>query len=139
MASKLSLTDGPKEPCLWRMTIGDLIKERAAGLKTKTAVIIPWQKFRCTYGQLAERSRLVSLALLHYGLRHGDCVGIMAGNRFEYIDVFLGASRIGCPVVLLNNTYSPSELLNAAKGSCKLLWRSSFIQKHLGCDSKLTG
>jgi acyl-CoA synthetase (AMP-forming)/AMP-acid ligase II len=45
----------------------------------------------------------------------------MAGNRYEYIDIFLGATNIGCPVVLLNNTYSPVELLNATKQSCKCL------------------
>lgn len=115
---KSSLIYGATEPALWHKTIGDLIKEQASGSGGhRPAVIVPWQNFRSTYGELAARSRLVALSLLHHGLRHGDRIGVMAGNRYEYIDIFVGAARIGCPVVLLNNTYSPSELLNACKRS----------------------
>jgi acyl-CoA synthetase (AMP-forming)/AMP-acid ligase II len=52
------------------------------------------------------------------GLQLGDCVGIMAGNRYEYIEVFLGGGRLGCPVVVLNNTYTPDELIRAVRQSC---------------------
>ncbi|KAJ4983157.1 4-coumarate-CoA ligase [Stagonosporopsis vannaccii] len=39
----------------------------------------------------------------------------MAGNRIEYIEFFLAAARIGCPLVVLNNTYSAAELITALK------------------------
>ena len=117
-----SVLYGPKTPDLWHKTIGQLIKEQASQNGHRTALIVRWQSFRSTYAELADRARRVSLALLNHGLRHGDCVGVMAGNRYEYIDVFLGAAGIGCPVVLLNNTYSPDELLNACRQSCKSLF-----------------
>lgn len=63
---------------------------------------------------------MVAKGLLRAGLKHGDCVGIMAGNCYQYIEVFLGAGRIGCPVVVLNNTYTPAELLVALDSSCKV-------------------
>lgn len=114
---------GARDPPLWHKTIGQLIREKASQCGDRTAVIVPWQRFRSTYRELLDRSRQVSLALLNRGLRHGDCVGVMAGNRYEYIDIFLGSTNIGCPVVLLNNTYNPVELVNASKQSCKYLFR----------------
>jgi acyl-CoA synthetase (AMP-forming)/AMP-acid ligase II len=33
--------------------------------------------------------------MLEMGLRKGDCVGVMAGNCYQYIEVFLGGGRIG--------------------------------------------
>ena len=116
---KVALLSGAKEPALWHKTIRQLVEEQAEQHGNRTAVIVPWQSFRSTYSELADRSREVSRALLDRGVRHSDCVGVMAGNRHEYVDIFLGAASIGCPVVLLNNTYNPDELLNASKQSCK--------------------
>ncbi|KAH8173958.1 AMP-binding enzyme domain-containing protein [Sarocladium implicatum] len=122
-----ALLYGAKEPPLWEITIGQLIRDKASQYHDRTAVIIPWQGFRSTYGELLTRCRRVSRALLRHGLRHGDCIGVMAGNRYEYIDIFLGATNIGCPVVLLNNTYSPVELLNATKQTCKIVFIAASI------------
>lgn len=115
----LAILSGAKEPALWHKTVGQLVQEQAEQHGGRTAVIVPWQSFRSTYTELAERSRKVSRALLNHGVRHGDCVGVMAGNRYEYVDIFLGAASIGCPVVLLNNTYNAEELLKASKQSCE--------------------
>lgn len=46
-------------------------------------------------------------------------MGIIAGNCYQYIELFLGAARIGCPYVVFNNTYSPDELKNAVLASGK--------------------
>jgi acyl-CoA synthetase (AMP-forming)/AMP-acid ligase II len=46
-------------------------------------------------------------------------VAIMAGNRVEYIDFMLGAARIGCPLVVVNNTYTPKELISALERTCQ--------------------
>lgn len=70
-----------------------------------------------TFQHLAERSKLLAKAMLEAGLKHGDCVGIMAGNRYEYIETLLGAARIGCPFVVFNNTYTAPELCAALKVS----------------------
>ncbi|CAK7235925.1 hypothetical protein SBRCBS47491_009462 [Sporothrix bragantina] len=51
--------------------------------------------------------------LLGFGLKHGDVIGIMAYNRYEYIETFLAGGRIDCPVVLMNNMFSPVELEHA--------------------------
>jgi acyl-CoA synthetase (AMP-forming)/AMP-acid ligase II len=92
---------------------------------------IPWQNCRLSYRQLSERSKSLAKSMLEAGLQHGDCVGIMAGNCYQYIEVFLGAGRIGCPVVVLNNTYSPAELSNAASASCTFVHFLSQFFAHL--------
>ena len=115
----LSLISGHQEPSLWKTNFGDMVKAQAAKYSSRPAVVVPWQSFRMSYAELADRSGQVAVTLLDLGLQRGDCVGIMAGNRHEYIEIALGAFRIGCPVVLLNNNYSPGELLNAVNISCE--------------------
>ena len=88
--------------------------------------------------------------MLGMGLRHGDSVGIMAGNCYQYIEVFLGGARIGCPVVVLNTTYTPAELERAVRTSCESSmrvcfwkynnWHSISLQACLSCyQHRLSG
>ncbi|CAG8076691.1 unnamed protein product [Penicillium olsonii] len=128
MDTNLALVHGAKEPQLCLKTMRDLIDDQAAQYGDRPAVIFPWQSVRLSYRQLADRSKVLAKAMLEMGLQHGDCVGIMAGNCYQYIEVFLGGARIGCPVVVLNNTYTSAELLNAVKNSsCKLIFHSTSI------------
>ena len=120
MASQPALVYGPQDPPLCTKTLGALIDELAIRFGDQPAVVVPWQSVRLSYRDVAERSLIVSKALLSTGcIRRGDCVGIMAGNCYQYVEVFLGAARIGCPVVVLNNTYTPDELRNAVSISCR--------------------
>lgn len=115
-----SLVYGPKKPALCTKPLGTIIDEQVSRFGDRSAVIVPWQSVRLSYRQLADRSRILSKAMLATGwLQRGDCIGIMAGNRYEYIEIFLGAARIGCPVVVLNNMYTPAELENAVRTSCE--------------------
>lgn len=104
---------------LWNKTLGFLIEEQSQQYGDQIAVSFPWQQVRMTYRQLAYRSQLVANSLIRAGLQTGDRVGIMAGNCYQYIEMFLGSGRIGCPIVVLNNTYSPLELLRAVSLSRK--------------------
>lgn len=110
MSLPLSLVHGPRSPPLWNKTLADLIHEQESKYADREAVVVPWQSTRLTYSRLGQRSALLAKALLGGGFKRGDCVGIMAGNCYQYIEVFLGAARIGCPVAVFNNTFSPREL-----------------------------
>jgi non-ribosomal peptide synthetase component F len=109
----LALVYGRTDVPLWKKTLGDVIDEQAEQYGSKVAAVFPWQNHSLSYLQLAQRSRLVARAMLSMGLQHGDCVGILAGNCYQYLEVFLGGARIGCPVVVLNTTYSSTELKSA--------------------------
>lgn len=116
-----SLVYGPTTEPLWNITLGALIEKQAARYGNRTAVVFPRQNIRRTYNDLLVRSGLVGKALIEQGLEPGDCVGIFAGNCCEYVEVFLGAGAIGCPVVVLNAGYTPTELRDAVlySGKCK--------------------
>lgn len=115
----LSFVSGPRSPALCEDTLGDLIGQQAARFGGRTAVVVSWQGRRITYNDLARRSEEVAKAMLARGLKHGDNIAIMAGNCYQYIETFLAAARIGCPFVVLNNTYTPKELLTALKVTCE--------------------
>jgi acyl-CoA synthetase (AMP-forming)/AMP-acid ligase II len=123
MEPKIALVQGSTEPALWFETLGSFIDKQAAQYEDRVAAVFPWQSVQLSYRQLADRSKILAKAMLETGLRKGDCIGIMAGNCYQYIEVFLGGGGIGCPVVVLNNTYIPGELMgelmSAVQKSCK--------------------
>ncbi|KAJ0371548.1 hypothetical protein COL26b_009639 [Colletotrichum chrysophilum] len=130
-----SLVFGPKNPPLLEKTLGSVIQDQAKAYGDRTAVVVPWQSTRLTYKDLADRSKITAKGLLELGLKRGDCVGIMAGNCYQYIELFLGAARIGCPFVVLHNTYSPDELSSAVLHSdCKAV----FMASQIGSNSLLS-
>ncbi|KAJ9606279.1 hypothetical protein H2200_009240 [Cladophialophora chaetospira] len=129
-SSSMSFVSGPTTPALWEDTLGGLINRQAINYGDHTAAMFSWQQnHRLSYRDLATRSEAVAKSLLARGLKHGDNIAIMAGNRYEYIQTFLGAARIGCPFVVLNNTYTAKELISALNvTSCKLLFIASNIR-----------
>ncbi|QLI67972.1 Acyl-CoA ligase sidI [Metarhizium brunneum] len=125
--TNLSIVAGATDNPLWTMTLGELIETQAKCYGGRTAVVFPWQNISRTYHSLSLRSKLIAKALLAAGLQHGDCVAITAGNCYQYIEVFFGAARIGCPVVVLNSTYTPTELQRAVSFSeCKIIFAAQF-------------
>jgi acyl-CoA synthetase (AMP-forming)/AMP-acid ligase II len=109
----LALVQGPSEPPLWSVSLESVLNEKAEEHDKKPAVIFPWQNKELSFAQLRQRGQLVAASLLRAGAQHGDCVGIIAGNRYEYLEVFVGGALIGCKVLVLNNTYRPWELQHA--------------------------
>lgn len=114
---KLSIVHGAEEPALWSQTLGQLIEEQATQYGDRTALVTPWQDKRLSFRQLADSSQVLATAMVQAGLRLGDCIAVLAGNRYEYIQVFLAGARIGCPVLPLNNAYTPAEVLRALQRS----------------------
>ncbi|KAI9146711.1 Acyl-CoA ligase sidI [Paramyrothecium foliicola] len=113
---------------LCEQTLGQVIDEQARRFHDREALLVPWQSQRLTFGDLRERGIRVSKALLAAGLRHGECVAVMAGNCHEYIEAFLGGARLGCPVAVINNTFSPDDLQWALdRIDCRLLFISAKI------------
>lgn len=115
----LSFVSGPQTPELWTESLGSLVEKHATQFRGNNAAIFSWQEHRLTYDDLASRSRILAKSMLANGLRHGDCIAIMAGNCYQYVETFLAAARIGCPFVVLNNTYTAKEFTTALAATCK--------------------
>jgi non-ribosomal peptide synthetase component F len=117
---KLSIVHGPEETSLLFITLGDLLEEQSAIRGDKECLVVPWTGARWTYSQLRAQSRTLAKGLLALGVRHGDRIGILAGNCEEYVAVFFAAGYVGAILVVLNSTYTASEVHHALKHSGKL-------------------
>lgn len=121
MSPAKALVSGPGTPRLWEQTLGDLIQQQKTKYGDHAAAVFSWQQNHIlSYDDLSNRSEMLARSMLARGLKHGDNIAIMAGNCYQYIEVFLASARIGCPLDVLNNTYTSKELVSALKLTCKL-------------------
>jgi fatty-acyl-CoA synthase len=63
-----------------------------------------------TYLELAERARRYSRWALAQGMAKGDVVGLLMPNRPEYLAIWLGVTRVGAVVALLNTNLAGQSL-----------------------------
>lgn len=126
---RLSHLHGPADPPLVDLTLGELLELQTYQYGTKECLVIPWTGARWTYNELNQQSSSLAQALLDMGVGAGDRVGIMAGNCEQYAAVFFAAAKIGAILVILNNTYTPTEAIYGLSFSgCKVF----FTTRHIG-------
>lgn len=125
---KLSVLHGPADPPLVDLTLGELLELQTYQHGTKECIVIPWTGARWTYHDLNQQSSSLAHALLDMGIGVGDRVGIMAGNCEQYAAVFFAVAKIGAILVILNNTYTPTEAMYGIKFSdCKVFFTTQTI------------
>lgn len=128
---QLSIVEGPTQPELLDITLGELLTLQALQYSDYECLVFPWTGARWTYGDLKDEADRLARGLLAMGIQKGDRIGIMAGNCEQYISVFFAAARVGAILVVLNNTYTPSELYYALNHSeCRLLFMTPRIGRH---------
>lgn len=125
---KLSLLHGPVDPPLVDLTLGELLELQTYQHGNQECVVIPWTGARWTYNELNSQSSALAQSLLDLGIGVGDRVGIMAGNCEQYAAVFFAVAKIGAILVILNNTYTPTEAMYGLKFSdCKVFFTTPRI------------
>ncbi len=93
------------------MLAGDLLGERARLTPTKTALVCVPSGERFTYAELEARATLAARALREgLGLARGERVGLLAGNRVEFLDLFFGVAKAGLVLVPLGTRLTPHEV-----------------------------
>ncbi|KAJ5625290.1 AMP-dependent synthetase/ligase [Penicillium lagena] len=128
---QLSIVEGPTQPELLDITLGELLTLQALRYGDYECLVFPWTGARWTYRDLKDEADRLARGLLAMGIQKGDRIGIMAGNCEQYISVFFAAARVGAILVVLNNTYTPSELYYALNHSeCRLLFMTPRIGRH---------
>ncbi|KAI0165550.1 hypothetical protein GGR57DRAFT_489211 [Xylariaceae sp. FL1272] len=121
---------GPVDPPLVDLTLGELLDLQCLHHGTQDCIVTPWTGARWTYNELNQQSSQLARALISIGIDVGDRVGIMAGNCEQYAAVFFAVARIGAILVILNNTYTPTEAQYALKFSdCKVFFTTKNIGK----------
>lgn len=89
-------------------TIPQLLLEQAARHPLREALVDSTRRF--TYAQLLDEVNRVARGLLALGIRRGDHVAILMGNRAEWLLSFLAVQQIGAVSVGLNTWSSPREM-----------------------------
>ncbi|KAL2854072.1 hypothetical protein BJX68DRAFT_38735 [Aspergillus pseudodeflectus] len=130
-SQQLSIVYGPTEPELLDVTLGELLTLQSLQYGDYECLVFPWTGARWTYADLNDEADRVARGMLAMGIKKGDRVGIMAGNCEQYISIFFAAARVGAILVVLNNTYTPSELYYALDHTdCRLLFLTPRINRH---------
>jgi fatty-acyl-CoA synthase len=106
----LSYVHGASAQPLLGDTIGDQLKQTAARLGDREALVSRAQNYRATWSQLWHETGRVARGLLALGVQKGDRVGIWSPNRYEWTLLQLGSARIGAILVTINPAYRASEL-----------------------------
>ncbi|KAJ5676467.1 AMP-dependent synthetase/ligase [Penicillium maclennaniae] len=126
-----SLVAGPRQPELLDITLGELLTLQALQYGDYECLVFPWTGARWTYASLKDEAERLARGMLAMGIQKGDRIGVMAGNCEQYIAVFFAAALVGAILVVLNNTYTPSELYYALNHSeCRLLFMTPRIGRH---------
>lgn len=89
-------------------TLGALLDEIAAVRPQADAVV--FRRQRWSYAELAARVDELARALLASGVRRGDRVAVLVGNRPEWLLTLFAASRVGAITVGISTFSTPREL-----------------------------
>jgi len=111
-------------------TIMDMLGRTAASFPDKEALVSAEE--RVTYREFAERVEKVAGNLSDiYGIRKGDRVALLIGNRIEFALLVFACARIGAIAVILNTRLKEEELsymLNHS-GASLLLFDGESVDK----------
>ncbi|MEV6968256.1 AMP-binding protein [Hamadaea sp. NPDC051192] len=97
------------------LSIANGIREFARATPNAVAVIDGDR--RLSYAQLDDRSSRLATALLAAGLRTGDRVALLLGNRLEYCEIAAGLAKAGLVMVPLNPRLTAPEIAFIAEHS----------------------
>lgn len=126
--SRPSLFHGPAFPPLLDQTLGKFLDAQCELFGLRECIIIPQTGTRWTYHDIKEQSASLARYLLSRNIKPGERVAIFAGNCAEYVAVFFACMRVGALLVILNNTYTPSEATSALRfTNSKILFAATQI------------
>ncbi|KAB8204615.1 acetyl-CoA synthetase-like protein [Aspergillus parasiticus] len=121
----LSIVQGPREPPLCHLTLGQLIDQQSERFGSKDAIIVPWSGARLSFQVLRQHTQDLAKGLLAMGIGRGDRVAIFSGDDERFADLVIAVARIGAVLVVLNKTFTFLECDMVNFGS------TSFLIQHI--------
>src|SRR5207344_2398499 len=65
---------------------------------------------RCTYADIARRSKQVAKALTALGVKPGDRIGTLAWNGYRHMELYFGVSGMGAVLHTINPRLFPEQV-----------------------------
>jgi long-subunit acyl-CoA synthetase (AMP-forming) len=84
---RLSVIRGPSDPPLLNLTFGELTRRQSRKHANEVALISQHQNEVITYSQLHRYSDDLAAGMIALGIKKGDRVAVLLGNRSEYVHV----------------------------------------------------
>jgi len=110
LAEGQSYASGETDQPLIKETVGKLFDDVAVRLADHEALVSRHENLKLTYEELRTRVDEFALALLGFGVRKGDRVGIWSPNNSAWIIAQFGTAKIGAILVNINPAYRVQEL-----------------------------
>jgi len=120
-------------------TLPQIIEERAGTSGDAPALLSDGESF--SYRQLAGRAARYSRWALEQDIAHGDVVGLLMPNRPEYMAIWLGISRVGGIVALVNTHLTGRALASAVNTAAPrhLIVEASLVEQVGMVEHELAG
>lgn len=96
---------------LGRMVVGDMIVTAATRFPDRPAFVCAGTGRRFTFRQTNERCNRLANGLAGLGLRKGDVVAFLAGNRAELPEIYFALAKSGIVGIPLNYRLAPAEIV----------------------------
>ena len=88
--------------------VADLFEAVVDNIPTREAIVLGRQ--RLTFADLDKRANKAAHLLEQLGVKSGEHIGIYAYNCIEWIEVMIGAYKIGAVPININYRYVEAEL-----------------------------
>jgi acyl-CoA synthetase (AMP-forming)/AMP-acid ligase II len=111
------------------MLMGDGLRRNAHKLPVKVAAIDRFR--RITYSELNARANRLAHGLLSLGVKCGDAVAIMVGNRIEHLEIIFATAKIGALAIPLDIKWKALEL-----GSVLAFFKPSLLMLQEDCAAE---
>ncbi len=110
MAHGFSYAHGASATPLLGETIGANLRRTVDQHPDAEALVVRSQQVRLTYADFWEQTTRMARALIAFGVKRGDRVGIWSPNRYEWVIIQYATARVGAILVNINPAYKTSEL-----------------------------
>lgn len=102
------------------LNIGDIFRQRVAKHPNKICFVFEDKEW--TFAQVEDYSNKVANVFKNHGYRKGDTIGLMMENRPEFVCIWLGLSKLGVIVPLINYNLRLHPLVHSITvGNCQAL------------------
>lgn len=92
-------------------SIGDVFQEFVSKTPEKACLVLDDRVW--TFREVNEYSNRIANVFHAHGYKRGDTVGLLLENRPEYVATWLGLSKLGVIVPLINNNLRMDSLLHS--------------------------